>query len=662
MATIKTSLMIYDGMTGPIHKMYQALNILTGAFEDVQDVSGNAVNTTALQQARDLAAQSAVAWDQVEGNIRGADRAQDDFNDSVRDGASATDGLIGKLKGIAAAIGGAAAIKKIIGLSDELSSTEARLSLMVDDGGSVAALEDKIKASAARSRASFLDTAAAVSKLGLMAGDAFANNDEIIAFTEAVNKQFVIAGATASEQANAMLQLTQAMASGVLRGDELNSIFEQAPNLIQSIADYLGKPIGEIRGLASEGKITADIVKNAMFMAADSIDERFEAIPMTWGQLFTMAGNAALQALQPVLEGLSTAAQFVSDHWATLEPIFIGLAAAAGAYAVALGVQTVATWIATGAAQAFFTTLLANPLFWIALAVGVVVVAIYKWIQAVGGLTNAWNIAKAALVVAWNGIKVGWNSVVYGFTFGLNKVLDFIDRLKLAWQQAGVAIGNYMGDMKVSVLSILQAMVNGAIGIINGFISALNAIPGVNIGLIEQVTFATQAAVENEAAKQARAAGLADYESQLAAAKQGREDNLAAAYGNLQDAISELDASAADLSNMYQAARAGAGSGATDSFDAFNMGTAWDGIFNNTGETASNTAAMKDALDHMDEDLKWMIDIAEREAINRFTTAEISIEMGGVTNNIASEMDIDGVMDALADEILEHLDQYDPTA
>ena len=652
MATIKTSLMIYDGMTGPIQKMYRAVNILTDAFEGVQDVSSNAVDTTRLQEARELAAQSAAAFDEMVDSIRDAGAAQDEFDRSVRDGANAVDGLLGKLKGIAAAAGGLAAVKKAFTLSDELSSTQARLSLMVDDGGSVAELEDKIRSSAVRSRASYMDTAAAVSKLGLMAGDAFASNDEIIAFSEMVNKQFVIAGATASEQANAMLQLTQAMASGVLRGDELNSIFEQAPNLIQNIADYLGVSLGEIRGLASEGKITADIVKNAMFMATDEINERFESIPLTWAQIGTAISNRALEMFTPVFELISAGAQFIGDHWSTLEPIFIGLAAAVGAYAVALGIQTAATWIANGAAKAFFTTLLTNPLFWIAMAFGVVVAAVYKWIQAVGGLTNAWNIAKAALVVAWNAIKVGWNGVVYGFTWGINKVMDFIDILKMAWQQAGVAIGNFMGDMKVSVLTILQNMVNGAIDIINGFISALNLIPGVEIGLIDKLTFATEAAAENDAAKQAREAGLANYEAQIAAAKLGREDNLAAAYGNLQDAVSDLDASAAELSNLYQAAKASAA--ATDAV-GMEFGTAWDGIFANTGDTAANTAAMKDAVDYLDEDLKYMRDLAEREAINRFTTAEITVQQEN-TNYIDKDTDIDGIMDAWAAEFAEKLD------
>lgn len=209
-------------------------------------------------------------------------------------------------------------------------------------------LQSMIMKSANRSRAAYQTTADAVSKMGIMAKDAFSNNDELIKFTELINKQFTIAGTSAAGIDAAMLQLTQAMSSGVLRGEELNSVFEQAPTIIQTIADYLDVPIGKIRDMAADGQITSTIVKNAMLASADEINAKFEAMPMTFAQVWTIAKNIALEAFTPVIQAIGSGAQWIYDNWSTIAPIFWGLASAALAYAVALGIQTAATWIADG--------------------------------------------------------------------------------------------------------------------------------------------------------------------------------------------------------------------------------------------------------------------------------------------------------------------------
>ncbi len=641
MATVRTMISLYNGVSGPAAKIQASINACTRSFEDVERASASTFDPSNYNGATSAVDQMNSTVDQTEANIRQADKAQNQLNDSMNQGASNAGGLLSKVKTLAGAYLGLQGAKKILDLSDEMTSTNARLNLIVDDGGSVSALEDQIKASALRSRAAYTDTAAAVSKLGLMAGDAFDNTDEIIAFTELVNKQFTIAGASATESKNAMLQLTQAMASGVLRGDELNSIFEQAPNLIQAIADYLGKPIGSIREMASEGQITADIVKNAMFAASDDINGKFESMPMTWAQVGTQFSNIMLQTFEPLLQAVGAGAQFITDHWATLEPIFWGLAAAVGAYAIALGIQTVATWVATGAAQTFFATLLANPLFWIALVVGVVVAAIYKWVQSVGGLQVAWAICCNALMTAWDRVKIGFMTGVYF-------VINLWDKMKLGMMEAGTAIANYMGQMKANVLTILQNMANGAIGIINDFISLLNKLPGVSIDAIATVTFGTTAQLENAAATAARNADLEAYRTGIESGIADRDASLNAMKADARAATADREANITSL-------QASASSGASDSLDMFNAGNAIDQIAANTGNTAENTAATADKINISDESLGYMYDIMERQAINRFTTAEIKVEQHN-TNNINSQMDVDGVMDAWANDFAEKLD------
>ena len=605
---------IRDGMTSKLRKITTALSRTNRALE-VTDSLSDQVNPGANFDRASSAVSSA------SGQVDNFNRKQQQAQNEAKGVANAW-GSVKKYIGSALA---AISVQKIIDLADTMTTTRARIDLMNDGLQTTDELQSMIMASANRSRAAYQTTADAVSKMGIMAKDAFGNNAELIQFTELINKQFTIAGTSAAGVDAAMLQLTQAMSSGVLRGEELNSIFEQAPTIIQTIADYLGVPIGQIRAMAAEGQITSTIVKNAMLSSADEINAKFNAMPMTFAQVWTLAKNIALEAFGPVIQAIGAGAQWIYENWSTIAPIFWGLAGAAIAYAVALGIQTAATWIANGAAKAFFVTLLSNPLFWIALSVGVVIAALYKMIQAVGGVKNAWEICKAALVVAWTALKVAFFAVY-------NWIANLIDKLKLCWQKAGVAIANFMGDMKVSVLTILQNMINGAIGIINDFISLLNKIPGVNIDLIEQVTFATTAAAENEAAKQARADALNQYEADIKAAQAERDATYSAAKQELADAT-------AKLSETYANARAEAAQANTDA------GTS-DWNVNGTNDVGNvdsvgSVGSIESDVNIADEDLKFLRDVAEMRYVQNFVTLTPTV---AVDAQISEKVDVDEVV------------------
>jgi tape measure domain-containing protein len=709
LATIRTAIALYDGVTSPLKSMHKVMNIVLNSFEAMQRASGNSVDTSAIREAREELARAGAAFDSIEQNIRDANDQQQRFNHSIRGGTSAADGLRQKMKGIAATVGGMIGLKQALGTSDQLTQTNARLNnalIKFDDGGSIKELEAKVMASAQRSRAYYMDTAAAVAKLGTNARDAFTNMDEVIAFSELVNKSFVIGGAGAQEQSAAMLQLTQAMASGVLRGEELNSIFENAPGIIQSIAKYLDVPIGQIRTMASEGQITADIVKNAMFEAAGDIERNFSNIPKTWEQIWTGMKNKALSIFAPILNKLNqiansskfetvsngvigalaaiasvatvvldlliTGASWVVDNWGWIAPIVLGVA---GAYIVLHGaviaynaVQTIgntlakistarsaiksgltlaeaaATTTATGAQVGLNAALLACPITWIIIGIIALIALFYAAVAAVnhfaGTSVSATGIIcgafMAALAVIGNIFVALWNLVVDVFVMIYNLVATVANFIGNVFDDPVGAVCRLFFDLADTVLSVLQALA-----------SAIDTIFGSNLsGAVQGWRDSLGGWVNSTFGKGTEVmAKMSADDMKLGRFEYGAAFGMGYEFGQgVEDTVGGLfDFSAMD-------------SLGADTLDAFDLGNTLDGIYGRAGDTAANTAATADALDIAEEDLAYLRDIAEREAINRFTTAEISVDMSGMQNNISNGMDLDGVISGLTEGVNEAID------
>ena len=262
----------------------RALNTVLDSFEAMETASSEAVDTSKIAEARSQLVSARAQMEAVTQEINQSTEAQAKLNAQVTSGANSMEGLKNKVMSLAAAYVSIQGIKQVIDLSDTLTQTTARLDMMNDGLQTTEELQQMIFQAAQRSRGEYQSTADAVSKMGIMAGDAFNSNQELVAFAEQLNKQFTIAGTSQEGISAAMLQLTQAMGSGVLRGEELNSVFEQAPTIIQTIADYLDVPIGQIRDMAADGQLTAEIVKNALLSAADETNAKFEEMPMTFGR------------------------------------------------------------------------------------------------------------------------------------------------------------------------------------------------------------------------------------------------------------------------------------------------------------------------------------------------------------------------------------------
>ena len=713
MATIRTAIQLYDGMTQPLRSMHQAMTVLIDGFETMQRTSASAINADSIREARIALDRASVTFDELEQNIRNAGSQQERFNQRIRSGTNEAGSLWNRLKQIAITVGSLAAVKKVINLSDTLASTNARLNLLVDDGGSVAELEQQIMASAQRSRSAYFDTASAVAKLGLNAGGAFDHDmNQVIAFMEQVNKQFVIGGATAQEQSNAMIQLTQAMAAGALRGEELNSILEGAPGIARAIEQYMGIAEGSIKKYASQGLVTADIVKNALFSIADETNTKFESMPKTWAQIWIGMKNKALSIFQPILQRINeignsgrfsavadglintlagvaaVAAQvfdlliggaaLVIDNWSWLSPIIYGVAGALLVYygvqaavnAVTLiskgihlgmaaaemarlaitGALTAATAAQTAAQYGLNTALYACPIVWIILLIIALVALFYAAVAAVnkfaGTSVSATGIIcgafMAALAFIGNIFIALWNVVAEVFVLIYNLVAAVANFIGNVFDDPVGAVCRLFFDLADTVLGVLEALA-GAVDTLFGS-NLAGAVSGWRDSLGDWVddtfgqgeTIMEKMSAENLKLRTFENGGRFEYGKAWEAGRKFGEG---------------IDQKVSGLFDFEKKDPMGAG----NLKDTMDIGNTLDGVYNNTGDTAGNTAAMKDDLNIAEEDLAYMRDIAEREAINRYTTAEIKIEQQN-TNYISKDTDLDGILNAWANDFAEKMD------
>ena len=628
------------------------------------------------------------------------------FNQEISAGTQQANELTNTIKRAVAAYVSIQSVGKALNISDELVQTTSRLNMMNDGVQTTAELVNMVYAAAQDARGSFSQMADVVARFGNNAKDAFSSSEEVVAFADLIQKQMTIAGASTQEAANAELQLSQALGSGVLRGDELNSIFEQAPNLIQNIADYLDVPIGKIREMAADGELSADVVKAAIFSAADDINSKFNEMPMTWGQIWQSMQNTALIAFQPVLQRLNDLANseafqtfiqgaieamatlanillnvfdlavsigtFIGDNWSIIAPIVYGIVAALTAYiaisaivaaingimAMAEGVKAAAQMMATGATfaetaaqQGLNAALMACPLTWIIMLILALIVVIFAVCNAIAKMTG----------IANSGFGV--------ITGGVNVVIQFFKNLGLTVANIALGIGNAIAALAsnmmtafhnaiCSVQSWFYNLLSTALSVIEGICSALNKLP-----FVEFDYSGISSAADDYAAKASEAAGnKEDYQSISDAFNEGFTTfdafqdgwasdafNAGAAWGDgIADKVSNFSLS--DVFGQTDIPNVG------NYTSGFNDAIANSGVGDSIGNIDDNTGKIKDSLDVTEEDLKYLRDIAEQEAINRFTTAEINVDMSGMQNTVNSGDDIDGFMTKLTDSVNEAVD------
>ena len=588
---LSNTVQLRDGMSNVLSRIAFNLSAVNDRFERMQSLTEQAAPTGLYSQFNS-------ELTGVREELTRTVSEVEELRSSMTSAQPPAENLTASLKKLGTAFLGSKLVSGIVSMSDELTQTTARLNLMNDGLQSTADLQELIYQSAMRSRGAYNATADAVAKMGLLAGDAFSSNQETIAFVEQLNKQFKIAGTSAEGQAAAMLQITQAMGSGVLRGEELNSVFEQAPTIIQSIADYLG------------------VVKSALLSSAEETNRKFNEIPLTWSDVWTQASNMAVMSLQPLLEAIN----WVANNIEVIGPLVLAAAAAFALFAVAANwtkICAAATKALTAAQKMLNAVMSLNP---IVLIIGSVIILI----GVIAAYINYTNRAKNETTSAV-GVICGLFAMAGAFVYNMfylpvyNVIADLINFLGNVFQHP-------IASIEILFLQLSQYVVGVIRGMVRTIEKLINLIPGVKINITSGLdTFYDSYTDSIQKIKDQ--SGWTEYIKH----KEKIEYSTAYANGynwgaNLQNSISEKlgldlpdDPATGLLSNI-----------------------------------ADNTAQIADDVSVSSDDIKLLRDIAERQVINKYTTAEIKVEMVN-HNNISSEMDLDGVVNLLEAKVTEAL-------
>lgn len=701
MSTIQGSIMLMDAMSTPLNNIVGAINTTITALQKVNNTDVN-IDTSRLASAQTMIVQAGAQLSEIERNIQlgiqNNTAEQNNFNKSLNQGVNKADSLFLKIKSFLGLYAGIQSVKIGLDVSDNISQTTARLNMINDGKQTTEQLQQAIFQSAQNSRASFLDTASVVSKLGLLAPQAFNSNMETVKFSELMAKSFKVGGATTSEQTSGMYQLTQAMASGKLQGDEFKSITENAPLLAQAISKYTGKSMGELKDMSKEGLITSDVIKNAVFAMSDEINTKFNSIPQTFGDVVNKIKNNAVNSFMGIsstmsgifnserfqgfidgvssfinktfiminwlIKGISAVGTVLYEIWGPIQPILVTVLGLLTAYKLVMGFIAVKTAIASGIATIYNLALLAKQTM-----LGAVSVALAQATAAQTGLNLAiltcpitWIIAGIALVIA----------AIYGVVAVFNKITG------KAYSATGLIVGVFywMGGMIYNIIAAAwNKLAQTFVSIYNLGVSIAEFFANVFKHPIRAVAHLFANFINFLIDKVKFLGSIIDticgtnVVGKLETVQTAIGDWVNEKVGGNEITLKRMDATQVmmdrvGLKDMYNK---GYEKGANFSLFGKNAET---GIDTNTefGNSTNpevaksndllknidkNTKKAGDMLDLSHDEISYLRDLAEREAINRFTTAEVKVDVGGITQHVASALDLDDIVDYMTNKMEE---------
>lgn len=549
---------------------------------------------------------------------------------------------------IAAIVVAIKSLKEVLNLSDELAGTNARLEIMLDNlndtSMSVEQLSQSIYDMSVRSRSLYTETSSFVSRLGTLAGDAFGSAQEVVLFAEQLNKHMRISKTSAAEASGAMTQLTQALASGTLRGDELNSVMEQIPSIANAISEYMGISKGEIKDLAAEGQITSDVVKNSLFYAAKETNEEFEKLPLTWNELASVIANSATRVASPALDWLATIPQTIADNWSAAEPVIVASLAAVGtAFLLLAGKQLVA--------------LATNPVFWIIVAISSLIGIIYL-------ATDAYNQHEGTAVSALGLISgtfaiTGANAINWLRAIGIfiANTINYTTGMISAFANF---FANFLNDPAAAVVGVIADMVLTALGFINNMAKAIDMIFGSNLS---GIVSSWMSELQSQADEAIKIAGNGSYQKRIEPIDAVAEVNKFFTDLGFPENGFKLNEwgqngydIGADISKNFQSIGddlSEALGGVADDISE-NLAEAFQGLNPEVEDIGSDVSAIKKSVAMSEEDIKSLVDMAERRYVNNINLTSQSpvIQIQGQnTGNTAT--DRKALADAIAKVLLE---------
>ena len=701
MSTIQGSIMLMDAMSTPLNNIVGAINTTIVALQNVNNTDVS-IDTSRLANAQSMIVQAGAQLNEIEKainrEIQNNTVEQNKFNMDLSQGVNKADLLYGKIKSFIGLYAGIQTLKVGLDTSDNISQTMARLNLMNDGKQTTDQLQQAIFQSAQNSRAGFLDTASAVSKLGILAPQAFNSNMETVKFSELIAKSFKVGGATTSEQTSGMYQLTQAMASGRLQGDEFRSIMENAPLLAQAISKYTGKSIGDLKDMSKDGLITSDVIKNAVFAMSDEINTKFNSIPQTFGDVVNKIKNNAVNSFMRIsstmssifnserfqgfidgvssfinkafvminwlIKGISAVGTVLYEIWGPIQPILVTVLGLLTTYKLIMGFIAVKTAIATGITTIYNLALLAKQTM-----LGAVSVALAKATAAQTGLNIAiltcpitWIIAGIALIVAAiygvvavfnkiTGKAVSATGLIVGVFYWMGGMIYNI--IAAAWNRLaqtfvsiynlGVSIAEFFANVFKhpirAVAHLFANFINFLIDKVKFLGSIIDTICGTNVvGRLETVQTAIGDWVNEKV-------GGNEITLKRMDATQVMMDRV-----GLKDMYNKGYEKGANFSLFGKNAETG-----IDTNTEFGNSTNPEVAKSNDllKNIDKNTKKAGDMLDLSHDEISYLRDLAEREAINRFTTAEVKVDVGGITQHVASALDLDDIVDYMTNKMEE---------
>ena len=734
MSTIQGSIMLMDAMSTPLNNIVGAINTTITALQKVNNTDVS-IDTSRLANAQTMIVQAGAQLNEIEKAINreiqnntveqnkfnnalnqvtgsqviGIEKAinreiqnntveQNKFNMALSQGVNKADLLYGKIKSFIGLYTGIQTLKVGLDTSDNISQTMARLNLMNDGKQTTDQLQQAIFQSAKNSRAGFLDTASVVSKLGLLAPQAFNSNMETVKFSELMAKSFKVGGASTQEQTSGMYQLTQAMASGKLQGDEFRSIMENAPLLAQAISKYTGKSMGDLKDMSKDGLITSDVIKNAVFAMSDEINTKFNSIPQTFGDVVNKIKNNAVNSFMGIsstmsgifnserfqgfidgvssvidkaftminwlIKGISIVGTVLYEIWGPIQPILVTVLGLLTAYKLVMGFIAVKTAIASGITTIYNLALLAKQTM-----LGAVSVALAQATAAQTGLNLAiltcpitWIIAGVALVIAAiYGIVAVFNKItgkaysatglIVGVFYWMGGMIYNI--IAAAWNKLaqtfvsiynlGVSIAEFFANVFKhpirAVAHLFANFINFLIDKVKFLGSMIDTICGTNVvGKLENVQTAIGDWVNEKV-------GGNEITLKRMDATQVMMDRV-----GLKDMYNKGYEKGANFSLFGKNAETG-----IDTNTEFGNSTNPEVAKSNDllKNIDKNTKKPGDMLDLSHDEISYLRDLAEREAINRFTTAEVKVDVGGITQHVASALDLDDIVDYMTNKMEE---------